>query len=132
LYKFFKFCTLLLLLCLPFKSWALDTYEIGCESANVAWDLGNNTPEMQWHELRTVWIDGLAFQYSNEFAVMMPKQTALVPRPRSGHSEIEIRGCRFTDGVPECSNWVNSTVIGLPNPWEVYWKPLPPGNIIIE
>lgn len=129
IYKIFGWCSLLLLLCLPLKSYALDTFEFGCESAKVGWNAGDDL--VQWHDIRTVWKDGTELQYSDIFSVIMPKLTAVIPRLRSGHSYLEIRACMNIEN-PVCSVWKSSEEIGTPNPWEVYWKPLPPGNIIIE
>lgn len=132
----FRVCTLsilLVLLVFPLKSFGLTTHDLECESAKIEWTAGDNLVE--WHEIRTVFNDAEFPEYSEVFAVLMPKLSAVVPRPRSGHCDIEVRACRNIT-TPECSSWTNSSVSGVANgvlsPWEVFWEPLAPSGIEIE
>ena len=129
LYKAVKWCSLLLLLCLPLKSFALDTHELNCESAVVK-IVPDGSPT-EWYEFRTVQKDGTTPMYSDTFVIITPKTTITIPRPRSGHANIEARGCNNLQN-PICSDWKSSEEIGIPNPWDVFWKPLAPSNIIIQ
>lgn len=68
---------------------------------------------------------------STVITIPMPTLEASIPRPRSGHFVLLIRACKANIPEPLCSRYVRSDIEGLPEPWEIYWKPNIPFHIFV-
>ena len=112
------------------NAFCLDTHTIRKEEVNVAWDAGDNIVE--WHEIRYVFTDvSPEVMDSTVITIPMPVLEATIPRLRSGHFALLIRACKSDVIEPLCSRYVRSDIEGVPEPWNIYWKPNIPFHIFV-
>jgi len=111
------------LLLLNNNAFCLDTHTIRKEEVRVEWD-ANTEPDLAGYELI---VEGKDVVFTSE-VIQTTNTSIVVPRPRSGHFKIKVRAYD-TDG--NRSEWTISDVSGIPEPWEVYWKPNIPFHIFV-
>ena len=112
------------------NAFCLDTHTIRKEEVRVAWDAGDDLVE--WHEIKYIFTDvSPETEFENIITIQMPILEVIIPRLRSGHFILKIRACKEDTLEPLCSTWIRSDILGVPEPWDVYWKPNIPFHIFV-
>lgn len=95
-------------------------------SVTVAW---TPPPDAEWHEMKIHFLQG---DMDINYSILMPTAEQIILRPRSGKFEVHVRACKAYTGGNAYSEWVNSAIEGIPEPWIIFWKPGSVFGVIIE
>ena len=124
-----------------YKEYEGTLYFISREDATLAWDV---VTVAEWYEARRVWLDPtpeMTYDLGRIELDACDETTCfkVIDNTRAGHFFYSVRSCIIDSGEDKCSEWSDSTnaeraklMDGTQGAWFVFWKLMPPSDVIID